>query len=412
MINYQSYTLNNGLHVIIHPAPECAMAALNVMYNVGSRNESQDKTGFAHLFEHLMFGGSMNIKSYDSELQNVGGTNNAYTTSDITNYYCIMPAYNIETAFWLESDRMLNLDFSQQVLDVQKKVVVEEFKERYLNKPYGDAWLKIRELSYTTHPYKWPTIGKEISHIEDATIDDVQDFFYKYYIPNNAVLVISGGIEEEGALSMCEKWFGPIVSGKQIVTNFAKEPKQTEARQLDIIAEVPFDAIYKAYHIPGRLSPDYYAVEIMASILGEGYSSRLYSKLVDEMQIFNSISAHTTQSLDPGLLVIHGTVSPKFTIEQADLELNLVIEELMSKGISELELQKAKNNYIASFTFSSLDLLIRSEELAMATLLGNTNMVNEDITKIERVDSTNVNSVANDMLKIENCSTIYYKKKI
>jgi zinc protease len=411
MINYQSYTLYNGLRVIVHKAPECAMAALNVMYNVGSRNESPEKTGFAHLFEHLMFGGSVNIKSYDNQLQNVGGTNNAYTTSDITNYYCIMPAYNIETAFWLESDRMLNLAFSQEVLDVQKKVVVEEFKERYLNKPYGDAWLKIRELAYKTHPYKWPTIGKDISHIEDATLNDVKDFFYKYYIPNNAVLVISGGIEDEEALMMCEKWFGPIFAGKQLEVDFSQEPQQTEARRLDITADVPFDAIYKAYHIPGRLSPEYYTVEVMASILGEGYSSRLYSKLVDEMQIFNSISAYTTQSIDPGLLVISGTVSPDFTIEQADLELNAVIEELMGKGISEIELQKAKNNYISSFAFSSLDLLTRSEELAMATLLGNTNMVNDDIAKMDSVSSAGVHRIAAGILNMHNCSTIYYRKK-
>lgn len=411
MINYQIYTLANGLRVIIHKAPECAMAALNVMYDIGSRDESPDKTGFAHLFEHLMFGGSINIESYDNELQNVGGINNAYTTCDITNYHCMVPASNIETAFWLESDRMLSLAFSQEVLDVQKKVVIEEFKERYLNKPYGDAWLKIRELAYTTHPYKWPTIGKEISHIEDTTLEDVKDFFRKYYIPNNAVLVISGGVVEEEVLELCEKWFGPIPAGNKLERNFPQEPEQIAPRSATFSADVPFDAIYKAYHVPGRLSPDFYAVEILTAILGEGNSSELYSELVDDKQIFSSISAYTTESVDPGLLLISGIVSPDFTIEDADAALNKIIDDVIANGIEESELQKAKNNYVASSAFACLDLMHRSEELAMATILGNTNLVNEEVDRMEVVSLDDVNNISKKILDAKNCSTLFYKKK-
>lgn len=411
MIDFQEFMLANGLRVIIHKTPECAMAALNVMYNVGSRDEDESRTGLAHLFEHLMFGGSENIPSYDTELQRAGGTNNAYTTSDVTNYHCMLPSYNIETAFWLESDRMLNLAFNESHFEVEKKVVVEEFKERCLNKPYGNAWHKLRELAYTKHPYNWPVLGKNLAHIEGTRMEEVKQFFYKFYKPNNAVLVVSGGIDEDEVKELCEKWFGPIKAGAIMNKDFPQEPAQVAPRNIELQAKVPFDAIYKAYHIPGRLSPEYYALEILSAILSEGNSSKLYETLVNDKKIFNSINAYTSQSVDPGLLVISGTVSKKISLEQAEQELDSLIESVLNVGISERELDKAKNNYVSSTTFASMDLLARSEELAFATILGNTNMVNEDLEKMDGVSSSYVYRVAMEVLRPENCSTLFYKKE-
>lgn len=411
MIDFQEFMLANGLRVIIHKTPECAMAAVNVMYNVGSRDEDPSRTGLAHLFEHLMFGGSENIPSYDTELQRAGGTNNAYTTSDVTNYHCMLPSYNIETAFWLESDRMLNLAFNESHFEVEKRVVVEEFKERCLNKPYGNAWHNLRELAYTIHPYNWPVLGKNLSHIEETDMEEVKQFFHRFYKPNNAVLVVSGGIDEDEVKELCEKWFGPIKAGSTLDKEFPEEPKQSVPKKLELHSKnVPFDAIYKAYHIPGRLSSEYYALEILAAILSEGHSSKLYSTLVNDKKIFNTIGAYTTQSIDPGLLVISGTVCEKFSLNQAEQELDSLIENILNAGISERDLEKAKNNYLSSITFASLDLLTRSEELAFASILGNTNLVNEDLEKMDGVSSNYVYRIATEILEPRNCSTLFYKK--
>ncbi|MEL7146269.1 MAG: pitrilysin family protein, partial [Bacteroidota bacterium] len=300
MIQFEEFTLDNGLEVIVHEEPDTEMAVVNLLYKVGSRDEDPEKTGFAHLFEHLMFGGSKNVPSFDEPLQRVGASNNAFTSPDITNYYVTLPANNLETAFWLESDRMLSLSFDPRVLEVQRKVVIEEFKQRYLNQPYGDVWLRLRPLAYDKHPYNWATIGKEVSHIEDATMEDVRTFFSKYYIPNNAVLVVAGKVTAAQVKALCEKWFAPIPAGAEIIRNYPVEGSHKGKKSITVNAAVPSSAIYKAYHMPARAHADYYHFDLISDILGRGKSSRLYKELLKKEQAFNSIACYLTGSIDPG----------------------------------------------------------------------------------------------------------------
>jgi zinc protease len=409
MIHYEQFTLSNGLQVFVHEDHTSPMAAFNICYNVGSRDEEENKTGFAHLFEHLMFGGSKNIPSYDTPLQKVGGENNAFTSPDITNYYINLPAVNIETAFWLESDRMLELSFDPQVLEVQRKVVIEEFKQRYLNQPYGDAWLKIRPLAYKVHPYKWATIGKDISHIENATMDDVKSFFYKYYIPNNAVLVVAGNVTLEQVKQLSKKWFEPIPAGNTIIKNINVEPIQLEARHQVIEATVPLNAIYKSYHMPARHAENFMAIDLFSDILGRGKSSRLHEKLVNELSIFNSLSAYVTASLDPGLLVINGNLNKNTSFEEADLAIENVINDLLTKKIPEQELEKVKNQAETTIAFSEIELLNRAMSLAFSANAGNVDYANLEAQKISEVELDFMISEAKDVLDKNNCSTLYYK---
>ena len=318
MILYEKFTLSNGLKVIVHEDNSTPMACMNILYDVGARDEDEDKTGFAHLFEHLMFGGSINIPNYDSPLQQVGGENNAFTNNDITNYYLSLPAENIETGFWLESDRMLSLAFSEKSLEVQRNVVVEEFKQRYLNQPYGDEWLLLRPLAYKKHPYRWATIGKEIKHIEDAVMDDVKGFFEKHYHPGNAILAVAGNVKVDQIKALAEKWFGPIPSKTKFPRQIEAEGVQLEARHLEVFKDVPSDSLTKVYHMCERTSDKYHAQDLISDVLGRGASSRLHTKLVKENQIFSNISAYITGSFDPGLLVIHGKLIHGVDIKLAD----------------------------------------------------------------------------------------------
>lgn len=411
MINFKSFTLANGLHVVVHEDSSSKVAAVNIMYNVGSRDEDENKTGFAHLFEHLMFGGSIHIPFYDNVLQKVGGDNNAYTTTDVTNYYCTLPTVNLETAFWLESDRMLRLSFDPKVLEVQRKVVIEEFKERYLNRPYGDVWLKLHALAYTKHPYQWPTIGKEISHIEKATMEDVKKFFYKFYIPNNAVLVVAGNVNLEEVKQFSKKWFEPIPAGPTYQRNLPQEPKQQLAKSLTLEADAPLNAIYKAYHMPARLSSDYYAVVLLNDMLGGNKSSRFYEQLVKKKPYFNRISTYVTASFDPGLLVVSGRLNDNITFEAGEAALQEIMNELQTKEVPTQELEKVKNQREAHLVFSEVDLLYRAQELAMATLLGDPNLVNHEVEKISAVTTKDIKNIAQKVLRPTNASTIYYKCK-
>jgi zinc protease len=387
------------------------MAAVNILYNVGAKDEDENKTGFAHLFEHLMFGGSKHIPSYDEPLQKVGAENNAFTSNDITNYYITLPAANIETAFWVESDRMLSLSFDPEVLEVQRSVVIEEFKQRYLNQPYGDVWLKLRPVAYQAHPYKWPTIGKEVSHIENATMEDVKAFFFKYYIPNNAYLVVAGDVKTEDIKKMAEKWFGPIPAGKPYHRQLPKEPKQTSPRKVEIEASVPLDALYKVYHMGGKLSPDFYATDMLSDLLGRGKSSRFYSKLVKEKKLFTSISASVLGSVEPGLVVIDGKLSEGVKIEEGERAVLEIIEEIKSKPIPEDELKKVKNQAESSLVFESVELISRAMNLAFGAVLGDPELVNKDPLNIQKVTVQDVQRVAKEILIEDNCTTMYYRAK-
>jgi zinc protease len=409
MIQFKEFTLDNGLRVIVHEDHTSPMAVLNVLYDVGSRDEVEEHTGFAHLFEHLMFSGSKNIPVYDEPLQRVGGENNAFTSPDITNYYLTLPAQNIETGFWLESDRMMDLAFSENGLEVQRKVVVEEFKQTYLNQPYGDVWLKLRPLAYKNHPYKWATIGKEIKHIEDATMDIVKAFHKKHYSPSNAILVIAGSITFDLAKELTEKWFGPIPGGEKYTRHIPNEPKQTEPRVLETTADVPLSAIYKTYHMPHRIHPDYYAIDLISDILGRGKSSRLYEQLVKEQKLFNSVSASVTGSIEPGLLIIQGKLNEGVDLQEANAAIEKINQELMDTLVDEHELNKVKNQAETSLVFSEIELLNRAMNLAYGKLLGDANFVNTEGEKIQAVTPQDIQRCAREILDPNNCSTLLYK---
>ena len=411
MIPFQSFTLDNGLRVIVHEDHTVQIAVMNILYDVGSRDEQPDKTGFAHLFEHLMFGGSANIPNYDEPLQNVGGENNAFTNTDITNYYLTVPASNLETGFWLESDRMLSLSFDPKVLEVQRKVVIEEFKQRYFNQPYGDVWLKLRPLAYHVHPYQWATIGKEISHIENATLDDVRDFFFRHYIPSNAILVVAGNVTLAQVKALSEKWFGPIPSGKKITRKLAQEPVQKEKRMLNVEADVPANAFYKTFHMPGRFHEDFYAVDLMSDILSRGHSSRMYQQLVKEKEIFTSISSFSMGTIDPGLLVVSGRIREGIELEKAEAEVDNLLMKFVREGAKPEELEKVKNQAEATLEFDKVEVMNRAMNLAFAELSGDADLVNKEGDRIKEVSLRDVKSVAEKILHEENSSVMFYRSR-
>jgi len=408
MIHYNKFTLANGLRVIVHEDHTTPMAVVNVMYDVGARDEDPSKTGFAHLFEHLMFGGSVNIPEYDEPLQMAGGENNAFTTSDLTNYYIQLPAENIETAFWLESDRMLSLAFSEKSLDVQRKVVCEEFKEHYINKPYGDVWHKMRDLAYAVHPYKWMTIGKELSHIENARLEDVKDFFFKYYRPANAILVVGGHVTTAQVKLLAEKWFGDIPGGQRIQRNLPVEPPQTAAHKLEVKSNVPLDALYKCYHMPGRTTKEYYATDLISDILGGGASSRLNQVLVKEKKLFSNIDCYHFGTLDAGLLTIEGKLVKGVKMKDAEKAIQEEIDKIQQTAIPERELQKVKNRVESMLAFEDMGLLNRANNLAFYELIGDAAMMNEEFSHYEAVTSADMHREAQHLFDEKNSNTIYY----
>ncbi len=408
MINFNYFELNNGLKVYVHEDQKSLTTAFNLCYNVGSRDEHPEKTGFAHLFEHLMFGGSRHIPSFDEPLQKAGGNNNAFTSPDITNYYITVPSKNLETAFWLESDRMLGLSFDPKVLEVQKNVVIEEFKQRYLNQPYGDLWLKFRPLIYKKHPYRWPTIGKEIGHIENATMDDVKDFFYRYYLPNNAVLAVAGNVSVSEVERLSRKWFGDIPSGKVSPKNLPAEPVQAEARVLYHEANVPLKTLYKAYRTPKKNHRVQYALDLFSDILGKGQSSLIYQRLVKEKHIFTGISAQNTSYLDDGLFIISGSVSPDVSSEDANAEIEQCLHEALQARDYPEKLDKVKTQAVSLDKFSETEVLNRAMKLAFAANAGDVNLANEAILHLESISHDEMMNSAANFLTKENCNTLYY----
>ncbi len=411
MIQFEKFTLSNGLKVLVHEDKSTPMAVVNVLYDVGAKDEDPGKTGFAHLFEHLMFGGSINIPSYDEPLQIAGGENNAFTTNDLTNYYCQLPAENIETAFWLESDRMLSLAFSKKSLEVQRKVVCEEFKEHYINKPYGDVWKNIRELAYTTHPYRWMTIGKELSHIENATLDDVKAFFFKHYTPSNAILVVAGNVTVQQVKALAEKWFGPIAAGEKYNRNLPQEPPQTAAKSAAIKANVPLDAIYKNWHIAPRSQPGYYIADLISEILGGGASSRLFQTLVKEKKLFSNIDCYHLGSTDAGLLTIEGKLVKGVTMKEAEAALNDVVQQLLQHGVTEKELEKVKNKTESMMAFEDMSVMNRATSIAMYELLGDANLINTELQRYQEVTADALLQESKIIFSENNCSTLYYYSK-
>ncbi len=411
MIHYDRFVLDNGLRCLVHRDEATPMVSMNVMYDVGSKDEDPDHTGFAHLFEHLMFGGSLNIPNYDEHLEKVGGDNNAFTSTDITNYFLNVPYNNLETAFWLESDRMLSLAFTEESLEVQKNVVTEEFKQTHLNQPYGDVMLELRPLAYQKHPYQWPTIGKKIEHISGSTLADVKDFFYRHYNPQNAILSVAGNVTREEVERLARKWFGPIPPRERPVRDYPAEPAQTEPREKTIERDVPYDAIYKAYHIEGRGDPGFYPADLCSDILSRGRSARLYQELVKAEQLFVDIEAYVTGELDPGLLIVEGKLRPGVEHQQANEAIQRELGRLRDGDLSEEELEKVKNKVETTLTLAETKALYKGMNLAFGEIFGDPSRVNKETKQYRAVTLDDIQKKAREKFVESNCSTLYYKGK-
>lgn len=409
MIQVNHHTLSNGLRIVHNEDNSTQMVALNVLYDVGARDEDPEHTGFAHLFEHLMFGGSVNIPDYDVPVQNAGGENNAWTNNDITNYYITLPYQNVETGFWLESDRMLSLDFSPQSLEVQRQVVIEEFKQRNLNQPYGDAAHLLREMAYQNHPYRWPTIGKEISHIANATLEEVKSFFYRFYAPNNAILAVTGHISFDETVRLAEKWFGPIPSRNIPKRELPAEKPQTAIRRRSVERKVPVDALYMAFHMCNRFHSAYYVFDIITDLLSNGRSSRFIQTLVQEKKLFTSIDAYISGSLDEGLLHITGKPASGVTLEQAEEAVWQELDKLKTVPVAEDELEKVKNRYESEQIFNNINYLNVATNLAFFELLGRAEDINQEVGKYRSVTVEQIQETARRAFVPENCNILYYK---
>lgn len=409
MIQVNRYTLANGLRIVHNEDDSTQMVALNLLYDVGARDEDPSHTGFAHLFEHLMFGGSLHIPDYDTPVQNAGGENNAWTNNDITNYYITLPHQNVETGFWLESDRMLSLDFSPKSLEVQRQVVIEEFKQRNLNQPYGDASHLLRELAYESHPYRWPTIGKEIAHIAQATLEEVKDFFFRFYAPNNAILAVTGHISFKETIRLAEKWFGPIPARNISPRQLPAEKPQTAVRRKTVERKVPVDAIYMAFHMSNRMHPDYYVYDMITDILSNGRSSRFIQSLVQEQKLFTSIDAYISGSLDEGLLHVTGKPVEGVSLEQAEEAIWKELEKMKTVPVSEQELEKVKNRYESEQIFNNINYLNVATNLAFFELTGKAEDINEEVGKYRAVTAEQIQATSVRCFVPENCSILYYK---
>lgn len=411
MIQVNRHILSNGLRIVHTEDTSTQMVAVNLLYNVGARDEDPQHTGFAHLFEHLMFGGSVHIADYDGPLQLAGGENNAWTNNDITNYYITIPKQNVETAFWLESDRMLSLAFTPKSLEVQRQVVSEEFKQRYLNQPYGDLSHLIRSMAYKVHPYQWPTIGKELSHITNATLEEVKDFFFRFYAPDNAILAITGNIGFEETVRLAEKWFGSIPERGVKKRSLPQEPQQKEERRLTVERNVPVDTLCMAFHMVDRTHPDYYAFDMLSDILSNGRSSRLMYRLVKEEHLFSSIDAYISGTIEAGLFHIIGKPTPGVSLEKAEAAVWEELNKLRDTMIAEQELEKVKNKYESDQIFSNINYLNVATNLAFFELIGKAEDINDEVNKYRAVTALQMKKVAQAAFVRENCSTLYYIAK-
>lgn len=408
MIQFDHFKLQNGLRVFVNTDRSTPMVSMNIMYNVGAKDEDENRTGFAHLFEHLMFGGSKNIPNYDQPLERAGGENNAWTNNDLTDYYLTLPAQNIETGFWLESDRMLELAFSPESLEVQRQVVIEEFKQRYLNQPYGDLWLLMRPLAYRVHPYKWNTIGKDISHIEGATLDDVKNFFYSYYAPDNAVMSLSGNIDTDEVRRLSEKWFAEIPLRNVKKKTLNKEPRQTEKRVLEVERNVPADVICKAWHTCARMDENFYANDLMTDILSKGKSSRLYQQLVKEKKLFSSIDCYLTGDVEENLIVVKGRLMKEVTMEQAEAAINEEMDKLKQDEVTAEEMKKVKQMAEAAVVFSEISVAEKALNISYFATLGSASLVNKQVELYNAVTSNQIQSEAQKVFREKNSSVLYY----
>lgn len=410
MIKTNQFTLPNGLRVIHNFDSATAMVALNVLYDVGARDESDDMTGLAHLFEHLMFGGSVNIPDFDAAIEQAGGLNNAWTSSDFTNFYDVVPAQNAEVAFWLESDRMLGLAFSDKALEVQRHVVIEEFKQTCLNEPYGDMSHHLRALIYKQHPYRYPVIGKEISHIEKVTQQDVKDFYYSHYAPNNAVVAVSGNITLEETRFLAEKWMGDIPSRNISKRKIMPEPLPTEARRATVYGRVPQVKIVKAFPMPGYGGGDYVACDMITDLLASGNSSRFYRNLLLGTDVFTKVDASISGLEDCGYLMLTATLrnNSDTDIERAEELILGEARKLACCGeISEYEIERVKNRFESASIHSQMGYLAKAQSMAVAVL--HKEDVNDAVPRYRSVKIDDIERVADKILNPDYSSTLIYR---
>jgi predicted Zn-dependent peptidase len=411
MIAFERFTLANGLRVLFHKEPATPMAVVNVLYDVGARDENPEQTGFAHLFEHLMFGGSKHIADFDAPLQAAGGQSNAFTSNDITNYYDVLPAHNLDTALWLESDRMLSLAFTPKSLEVQRQVVIEEFKQRYLNQPYGDAWLQLRPLAYQKHPYRWATIGKNIKHIEDATMDDVRAFFQKHYHPGNAILCIVGNFELATIQEKVAHYFGNIPAQAKSPRQLPTEPPQQKFRIKTIQRKVPAGSFYYAFKMGKRLSDSYYLADLLSDHIGNEKTGILYTELQRKKRLVSEITAYITGSIDEGLFVITGKLNPKRTFEELEAAIWPVLAQIKDKKISKSALQQLILKLRTAKAFQDQGLLNRAMNLSFFELLDSAELLNTESARYEQISTTQLQQYAQALLDKNKCSLLQIQPK-
>lgn len=410
MIDFTSHRLENGMTLLHHYDRVTRMVAVNILYKVGSAHEQEPLTGLAHLLEHLMFGGSEHAPSFDQALQRAGGESNAWTSVDATNYYDVLPAPNLDTALWLESDRLIGLTLSNDSIATQKSVVIEEFKQRCLNAPYGDMAHLVGQLAYTVHPYRWPPIGRQVSDIEQATADDVRAFHQAHYAPNNAIICISGNVTRERAIQAVEHWFGDIPARQLPCCDRPIEPEQTQPRMLRVERDVPHTVITRAYHMPHRLSPDFPACDLLSDVLSNGKSARFYQNVIRTTGLFTELDASVGGTLDQGLFYIRGKLTDEATVEAAQQAIDNELQRLFDKGIDGYEVEKFVNKHIATSRFENVGYLQQAMRLCAYEQMGDAAMVNTEEETYRQVTPAHILDTAHRILAPSNCSTLIYQK--
>ena len=412
MIKYQQKRLANGLTILVNRDSASKLAAVNILYCVGARNEAEDKTGFAHLFEHLMFRGTHRVPDFDVPVQMACGENNAYTNNDYTDFYITLPKENLSTALWLESDRMRNLNISEEACRTEKQVVIEEFKQRYLNQPYGDEQLLLRDLAYKRHPYRWATIGISPEHIERATLDDVRAFYDMHYRPSRAILSISADMPEEKMIRLAEEYFADIEDSGVEIAPIEQEPEQTEARRLEVEREVPATDITIAFHMGDRMSRDFFLGDLTSDLLSGGESSRMVNRLIKQRGLFTSVNAYITGSIDAGLFVIKGRLMPETSEQEAETALWEELRDLMTGEISDYELEKVKNKFEANMLMGEINVMNKAMNLGFYAMTGDITLINREAEIYRSLSRDEVHDFARRIFVEKNSSTLIYRAKL
>lgn len=409
MIPYAKTTLSNGLTVVVNRDRSSKLAAVNILYKVGARNEDPARTGFAHLFEHLMFRGTHEVESFDLPVQLAAGDNNAFTNNDYTDFYITLPKDNVETALWLESDRMTGLDITSEKLEAEKRVVIEEFRQRYLNQPYGDQSMLLRALAYEVHPYRWATIGLTPDHIASATLGEVERFYRRHYRPSNAVLSLSADLEEERMLELAERWFAPLEARDAEVDAIPAEPVQRAPRRLEVERDVPATTVSIAYHIGPRRSREFHVGDLVSDLLSGGDSSRLYMHLVREGRLFSSVNAYVTGDVDPGLFVFTGQLLPGVDPTAAEEAFREEMRLLQQERVGEYELEKVRNKFEANALFGELNVMNKAMNLGFYEMLGDLELVNRETALYRSIRGEEIADFSRRIFREENSSTLIYK---